>query len=150
MRIALASDHRGFALKEELKIKLQEQGQEIIDCGAFNDAPSDHMDYAFKLGDKILKKEADYGVAICGTGIGMSIACNKMKGIRCAKVDSNNDVITTRLENDSNVMSFGQDIPLETALEWVNLFINTPKSMEARFVRRRNKLKQYEAKHYDK
>ena len=73
-----------------------------------------------------------------------------MKGIRCAKVDSNNDVIKTRLDNDSNVMSFGQDIPLETALEWVNLFINTPKSMEARFVRRRNKLKQYEAKHYDK
>ena len=150
MRIGLASDHRGFNLKENLKDKLKELGYEIIDCGTYTNESSDHMDYAFKLGDKVVNKEVDYGVAICGTGIGMSIACNKMKGVRCAKVDNNNDVVKTRLDNDSNVISFGENTPVEKAIEWINLFISTPKSMEERFIRRRNKLQQYEENHYVK
>jgi ribose 5-phosphate isomerase B len=150
MRIGLASDHRGFNLKENIKDKLKELGYEIIDCGTYTNESSDHMDYAFKLGDKVVNKEVDYGVAICGTGIGMSIACNKMKGVRCAKVDNNNDVVKTRLDNDSNVISFGENTPVEKAIEWIKLFISTPKSMEERYIRRRNKLQQYEENHYVK
>ena len=144
MRIAIASDHRGFALKEELKIKLQEQGQEIIDCGAFNDAPSDHMDYAFKLGDKILKKEADYGVAICGTGIGMSIALNKMRGIYCAKVSSVSEATLAKAHNDANAIAISEEMDKELMKEVIKTFIETPFTNIDRYKVRNEKIKEVE------
>ena len=86
----------------------------------------------------------DFGVAICGSGIGISIACNKVKGIRCAKVDSIDDVIATRKDNDANVVAFSEKIPIEAAIEFVNTFIHTSCSLEEKHVRRRNKIKNYE------
>ena len=144
MRIGLASDHRGYKLKNQLIDYLNEEGLEIEDCGTFNEESTDYPDYAFKLGGLVANKDVDFGVAICATGIGISIACNKVKGVRCAKVDSIEDVIATRNDNDANIVAIGEKMDIKKAKKIVNKFINTPPSTEKKHVRRRNKIKSYE------
>ena len=146
MKIALASDHRGYSLKEQIKEELIKENYEVIDLGTNSNESTDYPDYAFSLGKTVQEKQADYGVAICGSGIGISIACNKVKGIRCAKVDSLEEVIATRTDNDANIIAFGEKTSLENALNWIKVFINTPCSMEEKHLRRRNKIKAYEEK----
>lgn len=149
MKIAIASDHRGFKLKKELIDYLITKDNEVIDCGTFNEESTDYPDYAFKLGKNISNNDAEFGIAICGTGIGISIACNKVKGIRCAKVDSEEEAIATRNDNDSNIIAFGEKMPLEKAKTLVDLFISTPSSKEEKHIRRINKIKEYEEEKYD-
>ena len=144
MKIGFASDHRGYKLKKELINELKKENYEIIDYGTDSEESTDYPDYAFKLGENVAKKNVDFGVAICGSGIGISIACNKVKGIRCAKVDTVKDVIATRNDNDTNIVAFGESKTLEEALELVLTFITTPCSMEEKHVRRRNKIINYE------
>ena len=144
MKIGLASDHRGYKLKEALIKELTNRNYEVVDYGTNSEESTDYPDYAFKLGENIVNKSVDYGVAICGSGIGISIACNKVKGIRCAKVDSISDVIATRNDNDTNIVAFGENKTIEEALELVLKFINTPCSMEEKHIRRRNKIINYE------
>ena len=135
MRIGLASDHRGYKLKNQLIDYLAEEGYEIEDCGTFNEESTDYPDYAFKLGESVANKDVDFGVAICGSGIGISIACNKVKGVRCAKVDSIEDVIATRNDNDANIVAFGEKMELSKAKEIVDTFIKTPTSTEEKHIR---------------
>lgn len=144
MRIGFASDHRGYDLKNKLIKYLEEEGYEIEDCGTFDKESTDYPDYAFKLGNLVVNKDVDFGVAICGSGIGISIACNKVKGVRCAKVDSVEDVIATRNDNDANIVAFGEKMPFEKAKEILITFFNTDASMEEKHKRRRNKIKEYE------
>lgn len=146
MKLGFASDHRGFNLKKELIEKLEQENIEIKDYGTYEEKSTDYPDYAFRLGQGVIEKEVDFGVAICGSGIGISIACNKVKGIRCAKVDSKEEAIATRTDNDSNIVAFGEKMTLEKAYEIVKTFISTPCSMEEKHVRRRNKIKAYEEK----
>lgn len=145
MKIGFASDHRGYKLKNSL-IEYLKDNYEVVDYGTYSEESTDYPDYAFELGKNVVDKKVDYGVAICGSGIGISIACNKVKGIRCAKVDSIEDVVATRNDNDSNIVAFSEKMPLDKAKEIVETFINTPCSMEEKHVRRRNKLKDYEEK----
>ena len=144
MKIGFASDHRGYSLKEQLKKELSKEGYEVEDYGTFQEESTDYPDYAFKLGEAVVGKEINYGVAICGSGIGISIACNKVKGIRCAKVNNKEEALATRTDNDSNIIAFGEKMGLENAKECILTFINTPCSMEEKHVRRRNKIKEYE------
>ena len=88
MKIGIASDHRGYKLKQELIEKLTQQNYEIIDFGTNSKESTDYPDFAFCLGENVANKTIDYGIAICGSGIGISIACNKVKGVRCAKVST--------------------------------------------------------------
>ena len=143
MKIGFGSDHRGYTLKNEL-IEALKNEFEIVDCGTYSTESTDYPDYAFLLGEKVVNKEVDFGVAICGSGIGISIACNKVKGVRCAKVDSIEDVLATRKDNDANIIAFGEKVPFEKALEWVKTFIETKPSEEEKHIRRRNKIKEYE------
>ena len=143
MKIGLASDHRGYPLKEQIKEELEKE-YEVVDYGTNSTESTDYPDYAFKLGEGIKNQEIDYGVAICGSGIGMSIACNKVKGVRCAKVDSLEDVVVTRKDNDANVIAFGEKITIEEAIRWIETFINTPCSNEEKHIKRRNIIKEYE------
>jgi len=145
MKLGIASDHRGYKLKEELK-KYFEQKLEVVDFGTNTEESTDYPDYAFKLGENVVAKNVDLGVAICGSGIGISIACNKVKGVRCAKVDSIDDVKATRVDNDANIIAFGEKTTLEDAISYVETFINTPTSTEEKHVRRRNKIKEYESR----
>lgn len=144
MKLGFASDHRGYKLKEALKEAFQKENIEVVDFGTNSEESTDYPDYAFKVSKAVVNKEVDYGVAICGSGIGISIACNKVKGIRCAKVDSIEDVLATRNDNDANIIAFGERMPYEKAYECVKTFINTPASLEEKHVRRRNKIKEYE------
>ena len=93
---------------------------------------------------KIVKKEVDFGIAICGSGIGMSIALNKVKGVRCARVSSIKDVIITRRDNNSNAIAFSADIKFDRVLRMLEELINTPFSTEERHTRRINMIKEYE------
>ena len=145
MKIGFASDHRGYSLKKQLIEELKNE-YEIVDCGTDSEESVDYPDYAFILGNKVASHEVDFGVAICGSGIGISIACNKVKGVRCAKVSSLEDVIATRTDNDANIIAFGEKTNLKDALLWVNTFVITEASQEEKHVRRRNKIKAYEEK----
>lgn len=146
MKIGIASDHRGYELKEYLKKELSNDNYEVIDYGTFSTESVDYPDYAFELSTNVVEKNVDFGVAICGSGIGISIACNKVKGIRCAKVSNKEEAKYTREDNDANIIAFGEKIEKEEALEAVKTFINTPFSNLEKHIRRINKIKKYEEK----
>ena len=146
IKIGIASDHRGYILKEQIIDRLMTK-YDITDCGTTSSESVDYPDYAFKLGNLVADKDVDFGIAICGSGIGISIACNKVKGVRCAKVDSLEEVIATRNDNDSNIIAFGEKMSLDKALELIEKFITTPASQEEKHKRRREKIKEYEEEH---
>ncbi len=147
MKIGIASDHRGYELKEKLKEALIKENYEVIDYGTNSKESTDYPDYAFILGENVVNKNVDYGVAICGSGIGISIACNKVKGVRCAKVTTKEEAEVTRIDNDSNIVAFGEKTSFEDALEIVKTFINTKFSNLEKHNRRINKIKAYEESH---
>lgn len=142
MKIGIASDHRGYQLKEQIKEKLN--NYEIIDYGTNSEESTDYPDYAFLLGENVREKKVDFGIAICGSGIGISIACNKVKGIRCAKVSNKEEAKITREDNDSNIVAFSEKVKLEDAIEIIETFIHTPFSELEKHRRRVNKIKAYE------
>ena len=144
MKIGIVSDHRGYETKK--KILKEIKNISFIDYGTNSKESVDYPDYAFKLGKAINKKEVDLGIAICGSGIGMSIALNKVKGIRCARVTSIKDVVVTKRDNNSNVIAFSSDINFNKIKRMIEEFINTPFSTDERHVRRINKIKEYESK----
>ncbi len=146
MRIGIASDHRGFNLKEQLKTELMKRNFDVTDYGTNSDKSTDYPDYAFLLGESVRDGKVDFGVAICGSGIGISIACNKVKGVRCAKVSTKEEAVVTRNDNNSNIVAFGENIPLAQALEIVINFISTPFSDEEKHHRRVDKITEYEGK----
>ena len=143
IKIGIASDHRGYVLKEQIIDKLINK-YEITDCGTTSEESVDYPDYAFKLGNLVVDKDVDFGIAICGTGIGISIACNKVKGVRCAKVDTIEEAIATRVDNDSNIIAFGEKMPIDKAIELIEKFVETKTSEEEKHIRRRQKIAQYE------
>ena len=142
MKIGIVSDHRGYKLKQEIIKELKEY--EIIDYGTYSSESVDYPDYAFKLGQKINEGEVEKGIAICGSVIGISIACNKVKNIRCAKVATKEEASYTRNDNDANIVAFSAKTEKETAFEIVRTFMSTPFSNEERHQRRIDKIKAYE------
>ena len=146
MKIGIASDHRGYNLKEQIK---NVSNYEIIDYGTNSTESCDYPDYAYKLSQGVLNNEVDFGIAICGSGIGISIACNKVKGIRCAKVSTPEEATYTRNDNDSNIVAFSEQTDLQTALQIIDKFINTPFSNEEKHLRRINKIKEIEEGTYE-
>lgn len=107
MKIAITSDHAGVELKKILKEHIEAKGIEVSDLGPNDKNSVDYPDYAKKLCEKVINKEADFGIAICGTGVGMSIACNKVKGIRASLCSEPLSAKFTRLHNNSNVLCLG-------------------------------------------
>lgn len=144
MKIGIASDHRGYELKEQLKEKLKKDSYQIIDYGTNSTVSVDYPDYAFTLGENVVKGNVDYGVAICGSGIGISIACNKVKGIRCAKVSNKEEAKVTRIDNNSNIVAFGEKTSLNEAIEIIKTFVNTEESSLEKHQRRVKKILEYE------
>lgn len=140
--IGIASDHGGFLLKEEVNKYLKDLGYSVIDYGTMNQESVDYPEFAFKVGEAIKNNEIKYGIVICTTGIGMSIACNKVKGVRCAKVDNVEEAKMTRLHNDSNVLALSSKNP--NALEIVKIFFETEFSNEERHIHRIKMITDYE------
>ena len=141
MKIGIASDHRGYRLKEFIKENLN---YEIIDYGTDSEESVDYPDFAYKLSKAVVNNEVDFGVAICGTGIGISIALNKMKGIYCAKVSNPEEAVHTRNDNNTNVIAFGEKMDLNTAILSIEQFINTSYSYLEKHDRRNKKVRQIE------
>ena len=124
-KIGLASDHRGFELKQKLTNFLIKKGYTVIDYGCDNQEAHDYPEFGFKLGEAIRDKAIEKGIAICGSGIGISIACNKVKGVRCAKVTSVKETKYTRQDNDANIIAINGDMPLDKAEDITDTFLNT-------------------------
>lgn len=110
MKVAIASDHGGLNIKEEIKQLLVELGHTYEDLGCHCQDSVDYPDYAVPVAEAVAKGEYDRGILICGTGIGMSIAANKVTGIRCALVHDTFSAKATREHNDSNVLAMGERV----------------------------------------
>lgn len=124
--IALGSDHAGFPLKEAIKKYLDGEGVEYTDCGAYDTQSCDYPLQAEKTCLKVLNGECEKAVLCCGTGIGISMAANKVKGIRAACCSDYFSAKYTRMHNDANVLCLGARVIGEgAALELVNVFLNT-------------------------
>lgn len=126
-KIALGCDHAGFVLKDAVARRLISAGYEVCDVGTYSEESCDYPDIALALCEKITSGECQRGILICGTGIGMSMAANKVKGIRAACCSDTFSARFTRLHNDANVLCFGARVVGEgLALELVDAFVATP------------------------
>ena len=148
MKVAIGTDHNGPALKEEIINKLSDIA-EFIDCSPVNDPLDDYPDFAYKVSEMVVSKKADLGILICGTGIGMSIAANKAKGIRCAHVTNVNEASLARKHNNANVMAIGKNNRVNDILKMVDIFITTQFSKEERHRRRVDIINKYENGEYN-
>lgn len=137
MKVAIANDHAAVSMKNEIRRMLETQGVEVINFGTDTDASVDYPDYAVMAARAVADKEADYGIVICGTGIGISIAANKVPGIRCGLCKDVTDAKLTREHNDANMLALGaRTTGMETAKDIVNTFLATPFSNGVNHVRR--------------
>ena len=141
MKIALGCDHGGFEHKCAIAEHLKNRGFEIIDCGIHENKAVDYPDIALKVTEKITGKECKLGILVCGTGIGMSMAANKVKGIRAAACSDHFSAKYTRLHNDANVLCLGgRVIGIGTAIELADLFVDTEFEGGIRHVNRIQKI----------
>lgn len=147
MKIAISADHAGFRLKDELIQFIESLGHEVTDYGCNCADSVDYPDYALEVCQKVVAGEADRGILICGTGIGMTIAANKVPGIRCALVHDLFSAKATREHNDSNVLAMGERvIGPGVAQEIVSIWLGTEFSKGERHQNRVNKVKALEDK----
>ncbi|WP_458411662.1 ribose 5-phosphate isomerase B [Schinkia sp. CFF1] len=146
MKVAIASDHGGIHIREEIINLLEEMGIEYQDFGCECSTSVDYPDYALPVAEKVASGEFDRGILVCGTGIGMSISANKVKGIRCALVHDVFSAKATRQHNDSNVLAMGERVigpglAREIAKTWL-----TTDFEGGRHLNRVNKITEYENK----
>ena len=135
--IALACDHGGYELKEKVKAYLEEKKLEYKDFGCYSKESVDYPEFGKKAALAVANKECEKGIVICTTGIGISIAANKVKGVRAALCSDCFSAKATREHNDANVLALGAGVTGEKlALEIVDIFLNTPFSNEERHQRR--------------
>ena len=144
MKIGIASDHRGYEIKNEIKERLESKGYELIDYGTYSNTRVNYPEYAFKLCNGVLSNNYDFGIAICGTGIGMSIACNKVKGIRCAKIDNENDAKYAKCHNNANIIAFSANKSVDQLLKLIEIFIENKFDSNEIYQLRNNIISEYE------
>lgn len=142
MKIGIANDHAAFKTKEKLK-KLM-INHEIIDFGCFSDESVDYPDFAIKLAEAVKNDEVQLGIVMCGTGIGVSIACNKVKKIRCAKIDNESEAKLAKEHNNANILAFGANYhSAEEIKKLIDIFLDA-EFLEGRHKRRIEKIARYE------
>jgi ribose 5-phosphate isomerase B len=147
MRVALGSDHAGFPLKRTIVDELRRLGHEVIDKGAFDERPVDYPDFAEAVGMSIIAGEADRGIILCGSGVGASVATNKIPGIRAAVCHDTYSAHQGVEHDDMNVLTLGaRIIGPELAVELVRAFVGARFSGEARHQRRLDKVNAIETR----
>jgi RpiB/LacA/LacB family sugar-phosphate isomerase len=145
MRVAISADHAGFDLKQDLAEQLRKLGHEVLDLGTDSTAPVDYPDFARALGQAVVKHQADRGVLICGSGVGASVAVNKIPGIRAAVCHDTYSAHQGVEHDDMNVLVLGSRvIGIALAHELVRTFLGAQFSREERHVRRLGKVKAIE------
>lgn len=127
MKVALASDHAGFEMKQLIASHLQAANHEVLDLGTDGPASVDYPDYGAAIGEAVVSGQAEFGVAICGSGIGICMAASKVKGTRAATVHDVTSARLSRLHNDANIMCLGQRFTgPQVALDAVDAFLAGP------------------------
>lgn len=149
MKIAIATDHAGRELKLKVIEFLIQNHFEVEDLSKINTPTDDYPDFAFSVGKYVANNKAQLGILICTTGIGVSIAANKVKNIRCAHVSNIYEAKMTRLDNNANVLAFSSKLDFSTIKEIIKTFINTEFSNEERHIRRVDKIIKYENGEYN-
>lgn len=126
MKIALGNDHRGLDMKKRIMDYLVQSGYECQDFGCYDSTSADYPDYAQAVGEAVRLKNCDFGILVCGTGIGMSVAANKIRGIRAARCIDDVDAFLSRAHNNANVLCLGaQTTDEEKVLDIVNTFLSS-------------------------
>ena len=145
MKVILGADHAGFLLKEKIKKFLQKKKISYEDLGTLSKKPADYPDYAFKVAQKVAKQKDIRGILICGTGTGMVIAANKVKGIRAVAAYDAYSAKMSRSDNNANVLGLrGRLFPYRKIEHIIELWLKTPFNREKRHERRINKIAKYE------
>ena len=148
MKIAVACDHGGLALKQAVMDWLGKNGYEAVDYGTDSSCSCDYPDFALKAAEAVAAGECASGVLVCTTGIGISIAANKVRGVRCALCSEPFSAKMTRLHNDANMLALGGGIVgVNLGLEIVKTFLETPFSAEEKHARRIAKIAAIEEKY---
>jgi ribose 5-phosphate isomerase B len=148
MRIVVGSDHAGFLLKQEVAESLRRSGHEVLDVGAHSAEPSDYPDFAEAVGKAVLEGRADRGVLLCGSGVGASVAANKLPGIRAAVCHDSYSAHQGVEHDDMNVLVLGpRVVGPALAHELVQAYLGAHFSNEERHVRRLDKVKAIEERH---
>jgi len=125
-RIAIASDHAGFSVKETIRKYLESTGYAVSDLGTFSEESVDYPDYGKAVGERVVSRQADLGIAVCGTGMGMSIAANKVPGVRAALAHDLETARLAREHNDANVLALGgRVVSGEVGIRMVQVFLTT-------------------------
>lgn len=127
MKIVMGSDHAGFSAKNEIKEYLINLGYEIEDVGTYDEQSCDYPEFGSKAGRMVAQGKADFGIVICGTGIGISISANKVKGVRCGLCVNEFTAEMTRRHNNANVLALGARVTsVDDMKKIVTVFLNTP------------------------
>jgi ribose 5-phosphate isomerase B len=148
MKLVMGSDHAGYALKEATGDVLRKLGYEVLDVGAFDDKPSDYPDFAEKVGRAVLDGKAERGVLICGSGVGASVAANKLPGIRAGMCHDTYSAHQGVEHDDINVLVLGSRVVgVALAQDLIKAFLGAKFTNEERHVRRLGKVKALEAKY---
>ena len=148
MKIYIAADHKGVDLKGQVISYLENNNIEVIDIGLKNYELDDYPDFAFKVAEKVVKDKGSLGILICGNGIGMSIAANKVKGIRAARAVTVDDAFKAKNHNGANILALSSEVDLATTKEIIDTFLVTKSVADERFQRRINKILAYENEEY--
>lgn len=143
MKIFIGCDHRGVELKNQIVEYLKQENIEVHETKIKNYELDDYPDYAFDVAKNVSEDPESLGILICGNGIGISIAANKVKSIRCARVSTKEEAFAARNHNGANIIAFG-GLPIEKAKEIIETFINTPFAEEERHLKRIQKIIDYE------
>lgn len=145
MKISIGSDHAGLELKNSVSEYLKSKDIEVIDCGTYTSDSCDYSDFGYRAAKEVSLGNVDYGIVICSTGIGISIAANKVNGIRCGLVDNVEFAALTREHNNANMLAMGaKAVDAELAKKIVDTFLTTPFSNGPRHIRRIEKISKYE------
>lgn len=140
--IAIGNDHTAYQFKQPIIEYLKVAGYQVLDLGTNSSEAVDYPDFGFEVANAIITKKANFGIVICGTGIGISIATNRIAGVRCALCYEEETVRLARLHNDANVLALGaRIIAAAKAVELVKLFLNTKNDPDRRHQLRIKKLK---------
>ncbi len=146
--IAIGCDHAGFNVKQKIMEHLTEKGYEYKDYGTYDLCSCDYPDYSLKVANAVAKHECEKGIIVCGTGIGVSIVANKVKGIRCAHCTDTFSAKACREHNDANIITFGDRISgIGVILDCVDLFLTTDFA-GGRHSKRVDKIKQIEDENF--
>ena len=150
MKITIASDHGGETLKKELHKYLTDKGIDAQDLSPQNFATDDYPDFAYLVGKSIQNKTADLGILVCQSGVGISIAANKMAGVYCGRVITEDDATLACHDNGINVIALsGKDMTIDTAKKVIDIFLTTEKLNHERHIRRFNKIIEIEKGTYN-